>query len=128
MNSRGELRGSIKRFSQSLGPDAAAVASALSQLGVHGVPRDSTRCALARYLSVIVSTESSVNSVAVTDRSIHVKRGRGRLPVIVCLPRPVRIFIRAFDNGCYPELVATVDDGRDTRVPGHHRGSTHENE
>ncbi len=77
---------------------------------MRGTPKDSTQCALARCLWAIVGTESSVIKVAVTDRSIHVKRSPYHLPVIVRLPKPVRTFIRAFDSGCYPELVGTADE------------------
>ena len=57
----------------------------------------------------VVGTERSVVNVAVTDRSIHVKRSPGHLPIIVRLPRAVRTFIRAFDSGYYPELVGSRD-------------------
>ncbi len=33
------------------------------------------------------------------------KRSGSRVPIIVKLPKPVCAFIRAFDSGCYPELV-----------------------
>jgi hypothetical protein len=122
MSTRRALRRSIESFSRSLGPNAGSVASTLTQLNVHGVPRDSTRCALARYLSAIITTERSVSTVAVTDRSIHVKRGRGRLPIIVYLPQPVRAFIRAFDNGCYPQLIGQEQERCDSLVPGGHSG------
>ena len=107
MTTRRALRRSIEGFSETLGPTAAAVAGTLRQLDVRGTPKDSTQCALARCLWAIVGTESSVIKVAVTDRSIHVKRSPYHLPVIVRLPKPVRTFIRAFDSGCYPELVGT---------------------
>ena len=108
MSTRRALRRSIEGFSGTLGPTAAAVAGTLRQLDVRGTPKDSTQCALARCLWAIVGTESSVIKVAVTDRSIHVKRSPYHLPVIVRLPKPVRTFIRAFDSGCYPELVGTA--------------------
>jgi len=98
VSTRRALRRSIEGFSETLGPTATAVA---------GTPKDSTQCALARCLWAIVGTEGSVTKVAVTERNIHVKRSPGHLPVIVRLPKPVRTFIRAFDNGCYPELVGT---------------------
>jgi hypothetical protein len=105
VSTRRALRRSIEGFSETLGPTAAAVAGTLRQLDVRGTPKDSTQCALARCLWAIVGSESSVTKVAVTDRSIHVKRSPYHLPVIVRLPKPVRTFIRAFDSGCYPELV-----------------------
>jgi hypothetical protein len=72
---------------------------------VSGVPKDSTRCALARCLWAIVGSERSISNIVVTDRSIYVKRSRGRIPLVVGLPKPLKTFIRAFDSGCYPELI-----------------------
>ena len=118
MSTRRALRRSIEGFNSTLGPTAAAVAETLTQLGVRGCPKDSTQCALARYLWVIVGSERSVVNIAVTDRSVHVRRSPGRLPLIIGLPRPVRTFIRAFDSGCYPELLAVDGAQRPTTGPG----------
>ncbi len=107
MTTRQALRRSIEGFSSTLGPTPGEVACSLTQLNVRGVPKDSSQCALARCLWAIVGTERSVVNIAVTDRSIHVKRSPGHLPIIVRLPRAVRTFIRAFDSGYYPELLGT---------------------
>jgi hypothetical protein len=106
VTTRQALRRSIEGFSNTLGPTPGEVAGSLAELNARGVPKDSTQCALARCLWAIVGTERSVINVAVTDRSIHVKRSPGHLPIIVRLPKAVRTFIRAFDSGCYPELIA----------------------
>jgi hypothetical protein len=108
MSTRRTLRQSTVGLAESLGPSASEVASSLGRLNVRGLPRDSTGCALARCVWAIVGSERSVIGVAVTDRSIHIKRPPGRIPVVVRLPKPLRVFVRAFDSGCYPELVATV--------------------
>jgi hypothetical protein len=118
VSTRRALRRSIEGFNNTLGPSTAAVAATLAQLGVRGCPKDSTQCALARYLWVIVGPERSVIGIAVTDRSVHVKRSPGHVPLIIGLPRPVRTFIRAFDTGCYPELVAVDGAQRPTTGPG----------
>jgi hypothetical protein len=117
VTTRQALRRSIEGFSSTLGPTPGQVASSLTQLNVRGVPKDSSQCALARCLWAIVGTERSVVNVAVTDRSIHVKRSPGHLPIIVRLPRAVRTFIRAFDSGCYPELVGSRDGQRTEAEP-----------
>ena len=114
MSTRRALRRSIEGFERrARGPAAAAVAETLTQLGVRGCPKDSTQCALARYLWVIVGSERSVVNIAVTDRSVHVRRSPGRLPLIIGLPRPVRTFIRAFDSGAtrssWPSMGPTSD-------------------
>lgn len=121
MSTRRALRRSIEGFANTLGPTAAAVAGTLTQWGVRGLPKDSTQCALARCLWVMVGSEPSVINIAVTDRSIHVKRSPGHLPLIVGLPKPIRTFIRAFDSGCYPELVGTEPELPTLALPGSRR-------
>jgi hypothetical protein len=118
VSTRRALRRSIEEFNNTLGPTATAVAGTLTQLGVRGCPKDSTQCALARYLWVIVGSERSVINITVTDRSVHVRRSPGHLPLIVGLPKPVRTFIRAFDGGCYPELLAIDGAHRPGTGPG----------
>ncbi len=117
MTTRQALRRSIEGFSNTLGPTPGEVARSLTQLRARGVPKDSTQCALARCLWAIVGPERSVTKVAVTDRSIHVKRSPGHLPIVVRLPRAVRTFIRAFDSGCYPELVGNETVQPSAAVP-----------
>ncbi|HTT91096.1 MAG TPA: hypothetical protein VMF65_16190 [Acidimicrobiales bacterium] len=112
MSTRRELRRSIVSFEASLGPTAGSVAANLLSMNVTGVPKDSTRCALARCLWAIVGPERSITNIVVTDRSIYIKRSRGHIPLVVSLPKPLKTFIRAFDSGCYPELI-----GRDRTGP-----------
>jgi hypothetical protein len=81
------------------------VASNLAALQVLGKPRHSTDCAIARYLAAIVSTEQSVKTVTVPDRSVHLTLTGRRRPPRVRLPRQICKFIQAFDAGCHPELI-----------------------
>jgi hypothetical protein len=94
---RRDLSHSIRRFSDSLGPTPAAVASRLKSLSVRGTPRDSNRLRNCADLSI--------SNIWVTERRVHVKPVDSRFPMIVRLPKPVALFIRAFDTGCYPELL-----------------------
>jgi hypothetical protein len=85
------------------------VASNLAAYHVVGQPGDAANCAIARYMGAIIGTEHSVRGISVFDRSIRVTLMARHLPVIVRLPRPIAKFVRAFDSGCYPELVDSCD-------------------
>ena len=105
LRDRRDLRHSVRGLSDSLGPTADAVASRLRSRDVRGTPRDSNRCAIAGCLRAIIGAEPSVARLWVTDRRVHVERSGSRVPISVNLPEPARVFIRAFDSGCYPELL-----------------------
>jgi hypothetical protein len=66
---------------------------------------------MARYLQAVIGAEMSVRRVVVKERSIRLYRTGYRLPVYATLPVSISKFIRAFDAGCYPELI----DGRAVR-------------
>jgi hypothetical protein len=105
---RRSLRRSVRQLTESLGSSPDAVAANLEALQVHGYPGNSAECAVARFLRAVVGTDRSVAEVAVSDRRVHVSRTERGLPMTVRLPTPVTKFIRAFDEGCYPELVETA--------------------
>jgi hypothetical protein len=94
---------------ESLGTTPKEVASKLAAYGVAGRQGDAANCAIARYMGAIIGTEPGVRAISVFDRSIRVTLTPGHLPVVVRLPRPIAKFVRAFDSGCYPELVAGSD-------------------
>lgn len=104
---RRALRRSVRQLTASLGSSPATVAANLVDLDVHGYPHNSGECAIARYLRAVVGTDISVVDLAVSDRRVHVTRVGRHLPMTVRLPTPVTRFIRAFDGGCYPELIDT---------------------
>jgi hypothetical protein len=101
---RRRLRRSIREFGESLGPTPDAVAAKLRAWGVRGIPKDSKRCAIACCLQAMIGIEEAVTGISVTDRSVHVSSAHG-LPMLIKLPKPVSVFIKAFDTGCYPELL-----------------------
>jgi hypothetical protein len=103
--SRRSLRRSIRQLGESLGTTPGDVAASLVALEVRGSPRNSSECAMARYLRAVIGTETCVSDVSVSDRRVHVTRTQRQPPIMVRLPRPVIKFIRAFDLGGYPELV-----------------------
>jgi hypothetical protein len=64
----------------------------------------------------MVLTEQSVADISVRDRAIHLTRCQGHVPLVIRLPRPVIKFVRAFDDGRYPELVEAGASRRSTTV------------
>lgn len=103
-NSR-QLRRTVRGYVKSMGGSPEAVARRLNDEGVRGLPGQVSECALARYLQAVVGTEMSVRKVVVKEWSVRVFRTGGRIPSVSLLPGPVARFIRAFDAGCYPELI-----------------------
>lgn len=79
--------------------------------GARGIPAEVSECVMARYLQAVIGAEMSVRRVVVKERSIRLYRTGYRLPVYATLPVSISKFIRAFDAGCYPELI----DGRAVR-------------
>ena len=103
-----QLRRSVRHYIQEIGDSPDAVAGRLNEEGVRGLPGEVSECALARYLQAVVGTEMSVRRVVVKEWSVRVFRTGSRLPSVTLLPGPVARFIRAFDAGCYPELIDGV--------------------
>ncbi|HET9075572.1 MAG TPA: hypothetical protein VFN68_01455 [Acidimicrobiales bacterium] len=88
-----------------MGSSPGEVAGRLADEGVRGIPAEVSECVLARYLQAVIGAEMSVRRVVVKERSVRVYRAGNRLPALVAIPVPVSKFIRAFDAGCYPELI-----------------------
>ena len=82
---------------QGLGSTVTAVASSLESYGVRAT-RDSVPGPVTTYLRAVVGIDPRVDWVAV-DREVAVVG-----PTTVSLPPPVRLFIRAFEAGCFPAL------------------------
>jgi hypothetical protein len=117
----GDLR-QLKRHTRDLlfglGDTPDAVAGALEDAGVLGVPKDNRRCAVALYLWAQMGPDPRVRSVDVGHCSLLIGtaqapeyRPSGRL--LVQLPKPVRQFVAAFDACGYPGVVrpAPAPDG-----------------
>lgn len=100
-----QLRRSIRRHVDSMGRSPGQVAGRLAAEGARGLPAEVSECVMARYLQAVIGAEMSVRKVVVKERSIRVFRTGYRLPVYLTLPSAVSKFIRAFDAGCYPELI-----------------------
>jgi hypothetical protein len=98
------MRSAVRHCVESLGESPAAIARRLGAEGVRGCPGKPNECAIARYLQVVIGSERAVTTVEVFQRSLLVSR-RHRLPILLRLPQPVVSFVRAFDSGCFPELV-----------------------
>ncbi len=104
MNSR-QLRRSVRCYVRSMGGSPEAVARRLNDEGVKGLPGQVSECALARYLQAVIGSEMSIRRVVVKEWTVRVFRIGHRLPSVTRLPGPAARFIRAFDAGCYPELI-----------------------
>jgi hypothetical protein len=105
-SSRRELTTTIESFLSDLGDNATDVADCLRRERVQGLPRHSTKCAVAKYLNAVVGTEQQVQTLSVGNNKLLVRGPRwwsGRLRIE--LPVAVRQFIAAFDRYAYPDLV-----------------------
>ena len=102
---RRALRRDIRQLSASLGATPETVASNLMGRNMRGVPRNHTRCPLARYMAIMLRSAGPPVDIFVSDRSVHARRPGGWHPMVVRLPPPVLEFMAAFDNGAYPELI-----------------------
>lgn len=100
------LRGAVGDCLDQLGHSPEEVASRLETYGVRGVPGKADDCALARYLRAVIGTEHSVGRVGVLEHRLRITRRGWRLPFALPLPPAIQGFIRDFDEGNYPALVA----------------------
>lgn len=103
---RRELRGQTAGVLGSLGGNAPQVARRLQDAGVQGTPGDPRDCAIAVYLSAVVTADPIVRAIKVTTDSVVISpSGRWRPPVVVGLSEALRTFVNGFDRRAYPELV-----------------------
>jgi hypothetical protein len=112
IRTRRHLQHSIRQLNESLGSSPAAVAVNLAALHAVGRPKNPTDCVIARYLSAIVGTERAVKNISVSSRGVHVTLIGKHFPVKVPLPGPVATFIKAFDEGGYPDLIDRAGEPR----------------
>jgi len=109
----GDLRQIKKRAGallEGLGRTPDEVASALEQVGVQGVPRSNSSCAVALYADALLRADPRIRSVAVGPCTLVLTltneggtRPGGRL--VVQLPKAVRGFVAAFDAQAYPGVI-----------------------
>jgi hypothetical protein len=102
---RRELRDQVAQVLRSLGDDKDDVARQLGAAGVRGRPGDVGDCALAVYLSAVVTADPRVVTVRVLPVKVLIRMERRWWPVTVKLPRGLRAFIADFDQRRYPSLV-----------------------
>lgn len=106
--SRRELRSSIRRLLDQLGNSPTEIASNLASLDVRGCRKNTSNCAIARYLGAVIGGEQSIVGISVTERTLYVSRVGRAWPLWVRFPKAVSTFISAFDQGCYPELLDPI--------------------
>jgi hypothetical protein len=107
---RNTIRSATAELLGALGRTSTDVASRLQSAGVRGIPRSGTSCAVARYLNAVMAADPDVHGVMVSCDGVTVAVRRWWSPhILVAAPAPVRQFIRQFDSGDFPALVADRD-------------------
>jgi hypothetical protein len=107
MHGRRELRDQVDEALRSLGDSPDAVAERLEAAGVRGTPGLVGDCALAMYLSAVVTGDRRVRAVVVRSARAAVTLDRGwSIPVSVRLPTALRRFVYDFDARRYPKAPA----------------------
>ena len=109
----GDLRRIRKRAGallDGLGRDPGEVAASLREVGVQGVPRSNSSCAVALYAGALLEADPRIRSVAVGPCTLVLTliSGDGTRPggsLVVQLPKAVRGFVAAFDARAYPEVI-----------------------
>lgn len=97
----------VRQLLASLGRSRGEVAAALERAGVRAVPRDAAGNPVSLFLRAVIGADPNVKSVTVEDASVVVElRAWWRPPVVVDLPAVVHDFTAAFDERCYPALLA----------------------
>jgi len=109
----GDLRQIKKRAGallDGLGRDPDEVADSLREVGVLGVPRSNSSCAIAVFTRALLQADPRIRSVAVGPCTLVLTlaapdgtRPGGRLTVQ--LPKAVRGFVAGFDAQRYPEVI-----------------------
>jgi len=108
---RRELRAETAGVLGSLGGDSPDVARHLRSAGVQGTPGDPRDCAIAVYLSAVVTADPGVRTIKVTTDSVVVSPARRwQLPVVVGLSEALRTFVAGFDRRAYPDLIRSQDE------------------
>jgi hypothetical protein len=111
---RRELRSETAGVLGSLGGDSPEVAEHLRSAGVQGTPGDPRDCAIAVFLSAVVTADPAVRTIKVTTDSVVVSpTRRWQLPVVVGLSEALRTFVAGFDRRAYPELIRPRGDEAD---------------
>ncbi len=105
-SSKRELRRAVEDCLAEMGDSPPEVAGRLHDYGVQGFPGRADDCPMARYLWAVIGSERSVGRIGVLDHRLRVSRRGLRLPFSVPLPPAVRGFVRSFDEGKFPDLVA----------------------
>lgn len=106
VSSKRDLRRAVQDCLAEMGDSPTAVAGRLHGYGVQGFPGRADDCPMARYLRAVIGSERSVGRIGVLEHRLRVSRRGPHLPFSVPLPPAIRAFVRSFDEGKYPDLVA----------------------
>jgi hypothetical protein len=94
-----------------LGPDPATIADRLHAAGIRGRRYNARCCPISNYLSA----QTGLTRVDTGGGRIYI--GAGSCLITLTTPLPVALFVRAFDKGAYPDLVA-ADQGWQADIEG----------
>lgn len=103
------MRSRVRNLLEDLGDSPSEVARYLACLSVRGAPGNASDCAIAQLLRATVGVEHECRRVRVFRRSVVLTTDGILRWSVVRLPRPVRVFVSAFDAGAYPELIRKGD-------------------
>jgi hypothetical protein len=103
---RQSVRHEVLSMLRELGDTPDQVVDSLYNLGVRGHRFSITDCPVARYTNAVLSFDPDVGRVKVGLRRLAVRSAR-RSRCSVVMPPPVRQVVRSFDDGLYPELLAS---------------------
>jgi hypothetical protein len=106
LGGRKAMRQNVAGLIDGLGPTPDDIAGSLVDQGVHGVPGNKERCALACFLRAVVGADPEALEVAVQRRTVVISTSRWSPSLRVPLPTPAKVFVDAFDARFYPSLVA----------------------
>jgi hypothetical protein len=108
---RRAFRSQVEQLLASLGSEVGSVATALADAGVRGVPCDGERCAVAVYLHAVVGADRRVQGIRIGTTWMEVRAGKASPPIRIRHSSVVAHFIRAFDEGVFPELAVSDPAG-----------------
>ncbi len=103
----------LRRLLGVLGATTGEIAETLECAGVRAVPRDERATPVSLYLRAVIGADPHVKAVVVDQHRVVVELGAWWRPTVeVDLPPVVREFTTAFDERCYPALLAPGGTGQ----------------
>ncbi len=110
MTKHATVRKDVEQLFVVLGENARDIGEYLMSQGIRGKPRDSRECVIARYLSLVTTSDSRVTSITVLRDAVKVRlSGTAWRSVTIPLPVALRDFVLLFDASYLPDLEEQSD-------------------